>query len=61
MHDRRTVLLAVGVFALLIAGCTTNTVPKAASSREQDGKPRTAQQDRVTVYVEGMTKVQGIT
>ncbi len=51
MRERRTVLIAAGVLGLLLAGCTTNTETKALAGKEE----------RLTVYVEGMTKVQGIT
>ncbi len=51
MRERRYLLLAAGVCSLLFAGCTTRTETKAPG----------AQEERVTVYVEGMTKVQGIT
>jgi hypothetical protein len=51
MRERKAVLLAAGVFGLLLAGCTTNAETKAPGGKEE----------RVTVFVEGMTKVQGIT
>jgi hypothetical protein len=70
MRDRRTVLLAAGVLALLVAGCTTKTQPQmesrpqteVSSSDAAKGESLTsANRQRVTLYVEGMTKVQGIT
>jgi|GEM_PF-5243580 len=71
MPERRTVLLAAGVVvAVVLAGCTTKTQPQTASAPEKEvsslsatkGEPLTsARQQRVTLYVEGMTKVQGIT
>lgn len=51
MCERMNILLAAGVCGLLIAGCATRTETKAPAVHEE----------RVTVYVEGMTKVQGIT
>jgi hypothetical protein len=51
MCERRPVLLAAGFFGLLLAGCTTRTETKAPAGM----------QEWVTVYVDGMTKVQGIT
>jgi hypothetical protein len=70
MHDRTTLLLAVGLFILLVLGCTTKTAPPTESmSQEKRSSPDTAKaksltsaaKQRVTLYVEGMTKVQGIT
>jgi hypothetical protein len=66
MPERRTVLLAAGV----VAGCTTKTQPQTASAPEKEvsspnatkgGPSSTPKEQRVTLYVEGMTKVQGIT
>ncbi len=68
MRDRRTVLLARGVFALLVASCTTKTQPqpdwmpqKGASVKTKDEFSTPARHQRVVLYVEGMTKIQGIT
>jgi hypothetical protein len=61
MRERNTVLLAAGVLGLLLAGCTANSEPKTASSPEQSARPGDTKEGQVTVYVEGMTKVQGIT
>jgi hypothetical protein len=70
MPKRRIVLLAAGVFVLLVTGCTTKTQPQMDSTpKEEASVPDTAKgeplspagKQRVTLYVEGMTKVQGIT
>jgi len=61
MRERRTVLFAAGVLGLLLASCTTNSEPKTASSPEQSARRGDSKEGHVTLYVEGMTKVQGIT
>ena len=72
MRERRSVFLAAGVLvAVILAGCTTKTQPQTGSTPEK-GAPASAtangesptsdlKQQRVTLYVEGMTKVLGIT
>ncbi len=70
MRDRWTVLLSVGVFALLVAGCTTKTQPQTGSAPQKEAPASVAvnsesstlaREQRVTLHVEGMTKIQGIT
>lgn len=71
MRQRRTVLLAAGVvIAVILAGCTTKTQPQTGSAPQKEasasvtanGESSTlAKEQRLTLYVEGMTKVQGIT
>ncbi len=70
MPERKTVLLAAGVFVLFVASCTTKTQPQINTTpKEEASAPGTAKgepvspagKQRVTLYVEGMTKVQGIT
>jgi hypothetical protein len=60
----------VGVLVPLLAGCTTKTQPQADSAPQKKAPPSvtakgesssSAKEQRVTLYVEGMTKVQGIT
>jgi hypothetical protein len=72
MREQRTVLLAAGVvIAVILAGCTTKTQPQTGSAPQKEApKSATAngesstsavKEQRVTLYVEGMTKVLGIT
>jgi hypothetical protein len=71
MREQRTVLLAAGVvIAVILAGCTTKTPPQTGSAPQKEapasvtanGESTTlAQGQQVTLYVEGMTKIQGIT
>ena len=61
MRKRRKVQLAAGVLGLFLAGCTINSEPKDPSSPEERSATKDAKEEQVTVYVEGMTKVQGIT
>src|SRR5262249_7788410 len=71
MPERRAVLLAASVVvAVILAGCTTKTQPQTGSAPQKEapasatanGESSTpAKEQRVTLYVEGMTKVQGIT
>jgi copper chaperone CopZ/thioredoxin-related protein len=60
----------VGVLVLLLAGCTTKPKPQGEAAPQQDAPPsvagkgdssKAAGPQRVTLYVESMTKVQGIT
>jgi hypothetical protein len=64
------VTLAATVLGLWLSGCTSNTEPGTAdapkqrasvSSLRHGGAADGAREERVTVYVEGMTKLQGIT
>jgi hypothetical protein len=71
MLQRRTVLITAGVVvAVVLAGCTTKTQPQTGSAPQKEApasvtangeSPNLAKEQRVTLYVEGMTKVQGIT
>jgi uncharacterized lipoprotein YajG len=70
MGERRTVLLAAGVMVSLLAGCTRKAQPqkdspphKEVSSllTEKGESSISTKEQRVALYVEGMTKVQGIT
>jgi ABC-type phosphate transport system substrate-binding protein len=70
MFKPTLVTLALGLSALLLVGCTTKTQPQADSAPQKGasssvaakGKSASAaKEQRVTLYVEGMTKVQGIT
>ncbi len=62
-------VLGAGVLVALLAGCSTKTPPQAdnspqnpsASPETTQGGPSNPAKQRVTLYVEGMTKVQGIT
>ncbi|MCI0459318.1 MAG: hypothetical protein L0Z62_20405 [Gemmataceae bacterium] len=70
MSEQMTLTLAATVLGLLFSGCTSNTEPGTADAPKQGASvplPRHghvdtgAREERVTVYVEGMTKLQGIT
>ena len=71
MPKRRTVLLAAGFFVtVILAGCITKTQPQTGSAPQKEASasvlangesPNSAKEQRVTLHVEGMTKVQGIT
>lgn len=59
MFKPTSLTLAAGMVGLLLAGCAkqeppTHSAPETASSLSDNVK-------RVTLHVEGMTKVQGIT
>jgi hypothetical protein len=65
--DTRT-FMALALSALLVSGCSTKTQPQADSAPQTDASSVTAkgefsragQDRRVTLYVEGMAKIQGI-
>jgi uncharacterized lipoprotein YajG len=70
MFKPTLVTLALGLAVVLLAGCTTKTQPQADSASQTDASssvtakaksPAAGHDLRVTLYVEGMTKVQGIT
>jgi hypothetical protein len=71
MRERKTVLLSSGVMlSVILVGCTMKTQPQTGSAPQEKappsvpaiGEPSThAKEQRVMLYVEGMTKVQGIT
>ena len=70
MFKRALLILAVNTFGLVLVGCTTNTQPPANSGAEKRSPSSASEKaessapvkrERVTLYVRGMTKVQGIT
>jgi hypothetical protein len=70
MFKRTLRTFRVGVLVLLLAGCTTKSEPQGEAAPQQDKSSSVAARgesskaagpQRVTLYVEGMTKVQGIT
>lgn len=71
MRERRTVLLAASVvIAVILAGCTTKTQPQTGGAPQKEAPASVtansesstlAKEQQVTLHVEGMTKVQGIT
>jgi hypothetical protein len=72
MGERTTVLLAAGVvITVILVGCTTKPRPQTGSAPEK-GAPSSAtatgdsstpavKEQRITLYVVGMTKILGIT
>jgi hypothetical protein len=57
MYQRGPMTLAASSLVMLLVGCTTK--PPPPPSPTHSGRPD--KQGQVTLHVEGMTKVQGIT
>jgi hypothetical protein len=70
MPERMAMTLAATALGLVLTGCASNTEPETADAPKQGASVASSQhgeakagarEERVTVYVEGMTKLQGIT